>query len=63
MVSIRVPNIDNNGELKFFLNIREHGRGNQELTIQRHWQYWAHKTQNEDKQNTWAQHNITQKTK
>ena len=27
-------------------------RGNQEWTIQRHWQHWAHKTQDEDKQNT-----------
>ena len=25
---------------------------NQEWTIQRHWQRWAHKTQDEDKQNT-----------
>jgi hypothetical protein len=24
-------------------------RGNQEWTIQRHWQHWAHKTQDEDK--------------
>jgi hypothetical protein len=28
-----------------------------------HWQYCAHKTQNEDKQDTKAQHNITQTTK
>ena len=26
-------------------------RGNQEWTIQRHWQHWTHKTQDEDKQN------------
>jgi hypothetical protein len=26
-------------------------RGNQELTIQRNWQHWVHKTQGEDKQN------------
>ena len=27
---------------------REIRRGNQEMTIQRHMQYWAHKTQDED---------------
>jgi hypothetical protein len=27
-------------------------RGNQEWTIQRDWQHWLHKTQDEDKQNT-----------
>jgi hypothetical protein len=26
-------------------------RGNQEWTIQRNWQHWEHKTQDEDKQN------------
>jgi hypothetical protein len=26
-------------------------RGNQEWTIQRNWQHWVHKTQDEDKQN------------
>ena len=31
-------------------NVREYRRGNQEWTIQRHWQHWVHKTQNEDKQ-------------
>jgi len=36
---------------------------NQEWTIQRHWQHWVHKTQDEDKQNTKTQHNTTQKTK
>ena len=33
------------------INVRENGRGNQEWTIQRHWQHWVHKTQDEDKQN------------
>ena len=33
------------------INVREHRRGNQEWTIQRKYQYWVHKTQNEDKQN------------
>ena len=37
--------------------LEKNRRGNQEWTIQRHWQHWAHKTNNEDKQNT------TQKTK
>ena len=31
------------------IHVREHRRGKQEWTIQRHWQHWAHKTQNEDK--------------
>jgi hypothetical protein len=31
--------------------------GNQEWRIQIHWLHWAHKTQNEDKQNTKTQHN------
>ena len=33
------------------INIRENRRGNQEWTIQRHWQHWVHKTHDEDKQN------------
>jgi hypothetical protein len=31
-------------------------RGNEEWTIQRHWQHWEHKTQDKDKQN--KKHNI-----
>ena len=27
------------------INVRENRRGNQKWTIQRHWQHWAHKTQ------------------
>ena len=34
------------------IDVRKNRRGNQEWTIQRHWQHWAHKTQNEDKHNT-----------
>ena len=33
------------------MNVRENRRDNQEWTIQRSWQYQAHKTQDEDKQN------------
>ena len=34
------------------MNIREkRRRGNQEWTIQKNWQHWVHKTQEEDKQN------------
>ena len=33
------------------INVRENRRGNQEWTIQNHWQHWIHKTQDEDKQN------------
>ena len=32
------------------INIRENRNGNQERTIQRNWQHWAHKTQDEEKQ-------------
>jgi len=39
------------------INVRENGRGNQEWTIQRHWQHWVNKIKNEDKQNTNTQHN------
>ena len=31
-------------------NVRENRRGNQQWTIQRNWQHWVHKTQDEDKQ-------------
>jgi hypothetical protein len=31
--------------------VRENRCGNQEWTIQRNWQHWVHKTQDEDKQN------------
>jgi hypothetical protein len=34
------------------MNIREkRRRGNQEWTIQKNWQHWVHKTQEEGKQN------------
>jgi hypothetical protein len=36
------------------INVRENRRDNQEWT--RHWQRWAHKTQDDDKQNTKTQH-------
>ena len=36
----------------FEINPRESRRDNQEWTIQRNWQHCAHKTQDEDKQNT-----------
>ena len=32
------------------INVRENRRGNQQWTIQRNWQHWVHKTQDEDKQ-------------
>ena len=44
-------------------------RGNEEREIQRNWQHWTHKTQDEDKQNKNKQinkntkQNTTQKTK
>jgi len=39
-----------------WINIRENRKGNQEWTIQRHWQEWVHKTHDEDKQNKKIQH-------
>ena len=30
------------------INVRENRRGNQQYTIQRNWQHWVHKTQDED---------------
>jgi hypothetical protein len=33
------------------INVRENQRSYQEWTIQRNWQHWTHKTQDEDKQN------------
>jgi hypothetical protein len=33
------------------IKVRETRRDNQERTIQRRWQHWAHQTQDEDKQN------------
>ena len=38
------------------INVRENRRGNQEWTIQRHWQHWINKTQGEGK------HSETQNT-
>jgi len=37
------------------INVRENRRGNQECTIQRHWQHFAHKIQDKEKQNTKTQ--------
>jgi len=39
------------------INDRENWRGYPEWTIQKHWQHWAHKKHDEDKQNTAAQRN------
>ena len=38
--------------MTYSINVREKPRGNQIWTNQRYWQHWAHKTQDEDKQNT-----------
>jgi len=45
-----------------YINVKENRRGNQEWKIQRNWQHWVHKTQNDDKQtkNT-TQHNMRYK--
>ena len=34
-----------------FINVREYRRDNPKWTMQRQWQHWVHKTQDEDKQN------------
>jgi hypothetical protein len=41
-----------------WINVRENRRDNQEWTIQRNWQHWVHRTQDENKQNK----NTTQQT-
>ena len=41
-------------------NVRENRRGVQERRIQRHWQNWGHKTQDENQHNK-TQYNTTQK--
>jgi hypothetical protein len=52
---------------KLINNVTENQRGNQDWTIQQHWQHWVHKTQ-EDKQNKkhntiCVGHHYTQDTK
>ena len=37
--------------------------GYQECTIQKHWQHWAQRTQDEDRQNTKIQHNTEKQKK
>ena len=39
-----------------YINVRENRRGNQEWTIQRHWQHWVCKAQDEDKEKQKVQH-------
>ena len=41
----------NNKRIILYINVREYRSGNQKWTIQRNWQHWVHKTQDEDKQN------------
>ena len=41
------PGTQNTGQI----NVRENQRSNQEWTIQRNWQHWVHKTQDEGKHN------------
>jgi hypothetical protein len=41
--------------------MRENRRGNQEWTSKKHWQNWAHKEYNDDKQNTETQHRKSKK--
>ena len=45
------PDTDNIGYTRHRTKVRENQRDNQEWTIQRHWQHWVHKKQDEDKQN------------
>ena len=35
---------DNIGYTRHMTKVRENQRGNQECTVQRHWQHWVHKT-------------------
>jgi len=43
---------------EYIINVKENRRGNQEWTIQRNWQHWVYKTQDEDKQNKDTKHNM-----
>jgi hypothetical protein len=45
-----------------YINVRENGRGNQEWTIQRHWQHWTHKKREKTNKTQKTQHNTTQTT-
>ena len=45
------------------INARDIRKGIQEWTIQRHWQHWAHKTQDEGKQNKTKPQRNTEKLK
>ena len=44
----------------FQINVRENRSGNQEWTIQKHWQHWAYKTQDEDNLKKKKKKNSTQ---
>jgi hypothetical protein len=39
-------------QLEVKTNVRENRRGNQYWTIQKNWQHWVHKNQDQDKHNT-----------
>ena len=41
------------------INVRENRRSNHEWTIQRNWQHWVHKTQDENKRNKNTQYNMS----
>ena len=41
------------------INVGENRRSNHEWTIQRNWQHWVHKTQDENKRNKKTQHNMS----
>jgi hypothetical protein len=45
-VDVRGENTHLYGGLKHKIDVGENQRGNQEWTIQRHWQHWTHMTQN-----------------
>jgi hypothetical protein len=41
------------------INVRENRMSNHEWTIQRNWQHWVHKTQDENKRNKKTQYNMS----
>ena len=45
------------------INVRESRLGNQERTVQRNWQCWVHKTQQEDKVKQQQKHNTNMRKK
>jgi hypothetical protein len=53
-----MPVVKHGNCLNILIHVRENRRDIQEWEIGRHWQHLAHKTEDEDRQNTKTQHSI-----